>query len=760
MARKTIAESLKGSEGEEKRGKKSSAERKRLTIGSSKTVKIKIPKITKIFVKEEQPEEVDGVKRKITKAQKAAQKSKEVRQRKAQINADNANQNKDFLDDSYVAPIEELVTRKGILGLNLVSTADRRKQAAIDDVNIQNQGSKRYRVMEDGIKIKMKKVTKAKELKGGPKRLKSFITSDHSQYPVFQSQSIEFQHEMAEVIKQGIIRGFVTEDELFYVFPHPENNIDLLEDIFDLCEDSGAPISFEHNLDSLWNTDKESLHMDAEGDMVMQSIFKNPEEEEKVLGDISGQDLNDDSVQNYIRDISRFVLLSKDEEIELAKLIEQGDQAAKRKLNNANLRLVVHATKKYMGRNLAFLDLIQEGNIGLLRAVEKFDWRRGYKFSTYASYWIEQSIRRALADQSRSVRLPVHVEEKLNRFRKEKRAMTDLLGREPSDEEMAERIGVDLDTIFYFKRISQDTVSIDTIIGNSEDSDTQMIELIEDENTVQPLESASNQILRGHIMGIVDDILEPREKKVILLRFGLDGTGISHTLEEIGDVFKVTRERVRQIEEVALNKIRNHKDSFKLVDFLEGIHPELGNNNLPSENEENPLLIGERMPIERMVEMIYYQILKGKYSLIFLKGHVGTGKTTFVKDICSLLQTEEPATSPSYNILNHYRLMYNSQVAEKCNMGRVAHFDLQRLFENDTKVTDDASPRSWKEENDRTWVEEELIDLQSVVFVEWGDKVLKDKEFMTYLGRDYLIVEAKISKEGDHYFRVKGKDEE
>jgi RNA polymerase primary sigma factor len=753
MARKTIAESLKrGNNGDEKKNKKSSAERKRLTIGSSKTVKIKIPKITKIFIKEDLPDEIDGVKRKISKAQKAAQKSKEVRQRKAQLNADNA-QNKDFLDDGYVPPVEELVTRKGILGLNLISTADRRKQAAIDDSNIQNQGSKRYRVMEDGIKIKMKKVTKAKELKGGPKRLKSFISSDHSQYPVFQSQPIEFQAALAETIKQGIIRGFVTEDELFYCFPFPENNIDLLEDIFDLCEDSGAPISFEHSLESLWNMEHETMQMDSEGDMVMQSIFKSPEESEKVLGDVSGSDLNDDSVQNYIRDISRFTLLSKDEEIELAKLIEQGDQAAKRKLNNANLRLVVHATKKYMGRNLAFLDLIQEGNIGLLRAVEKFDWRRGYKFSTYASYWIEQSIRRALADQSRSVRLPVHVEEKLNRFRKEKRAMTDMLGREPSDEEMAERIGVDLDTIFYFKRISQDTVSIDTIIGNSEDSDTQMIELIEDENTVQPLESASNQILRGHIMGIVDDILEPREKKVILLRFGLDGTGISHTLEEIGDVFKVTRERVRQIEEVALNKIRNHKDSFKLVDFLEGIHPELGNQNGPTENEENPLMIGERMPIERMVEMIYYQILKGKFSLIFLKGHVGTGKTTFVKNICALLQTEEDATSPSYNILNHYRLMYNSQVAEKCNMSRVAHFDLQRLFDND-----EGAGKTWK--NDKEWVEEEMIDLQSVVFVEWGDKVLKDKEFMTYLGRDYLIVEAKISKEGDHYFRVKGKDEE
>jgi RNA polymerase primary sigma factor len=196
--------------------------------------------------------------------------------------------------------------------------------------------------------------------------------------------------------------------------------------------------------------------------------------------------------------------------------------------------------------------------------------------------------------------LPVHVEEKLNRFRKEKRIMTDELGREPTDEELAERIQVDLDAVFYFKRISQDTVSIDTIIGNSEDSDTQMVELIKDDNTPQPVDTASNQILRGHIMKIVEDILEPREKKVILLRFGLDGTGIAHTLEEIGEVFKVTRERVRQIEEVALNKIRDHKESFKLVDFLEGMHPELTSSQEQKPIEENPLLLGERMNLNNM----------------------------------------------------------------------------------------------------------------------------------------------------------------
>ena len=754
MPRKTIAQSLlNNAETEERKGKKSSAERKRLTIGSSRAVKVKLPKITKIFSRKDENETQEQKDVKIKVAAKKAKDIKETRERNDPSIA-TGGKNKDFLDDDYAnakaAKGNELVTRKGVLGLNMVSTADRRRKDALNDDTIENRGSKRYRIMDDGVKVKMKKVTKARDIKGGVKKLKKFIESDTSQYPIFQSQPLEFQQLLVDTIKQGIIRGFVTEDELFFCFPKIEDNIDLLEDIFDLCEDSGAPISFDYNLETLWNSIDENKANIYESKNLLDEIVA----EDKILGgELTGGDLSDDAVQNYIRDISRFPLLSKDDEVELAKLIEQGDQAAKRKLNNANLRLVVHATKKYMGRNLAFLDLIQEGNIGLLRAVEKFDWRRGYKFSTYASYWIEQSIRRALADQSRSVRLPVHVEEKLNRFRKEKRAMTDDLGREPTDDEMAERINVDLDTIFYFKRISQDTVSIDTIIGNSEDSDTQMVELIEDENTAQPVDTASNQILRGHIMNIVDDILEPREKKVILLRFGLDGTGIAHTLEEIGEVFKVTRERVRQIEEVALNKIRNHKESFKLVDFLEGMHPELSSQPEPKEVDQNPLVVGERMDLDHMAEMIYHQVLRKEFSLFFLKGYMGTGKTTLVQKICKKLQTVEEPTSPSYNIMQNYDLQPESQVSQKCGLEQVAHFDLQRIFE-----PVEGDNHSWKKDSD--WIGEELVNLQHVVFVEWSDKLLKDKGFVSFLGRSYLVIEAKIDKAGGHYYRVKGKDEE
>jgi tRNA threonylcarbamoyl adenosine modification protein YjeE len=385
-----------------------------------------------------------------------------------------------------------------------------------------------------------------------------------------------------------------------------------------------------------------------------------------------------------------------------------------------------------------------------LRAVEKFDWRRGYKFSTYASYWIEQSIRRALADQSRSVRLPVHVEEKLNKFRKEKRSMTDELGREPTDEELAERIQVDLDTVFYFKRISQDTVSIDTIIGNSEDSDTQMVELIEDETTLQPMDTASNQILRSHIMGIINDILEPREKKVILLRFGLDGSGIAHTLEEIGEVFKVTRERVRQIEEVALNKVRNHQDSYKLVDFLEGMHPELINKQ-DKVNPDDPfaLQVGKRMPIEQMVDMLFARIIANDFSLFFLKGQVGGGKTTLVQKIAKKVQVMDEVNSPSYSIMNSYQIKSDSPVLSGSNFDNIVHFDLQRVFEE---------KQSWK--TDKDWIEEELTNLHNIVFVEWSDKLLKDKEFVSFLGRKFLIVEAKIDKTGEHYFRIKDSGDE
>lgn len=713
MPKKTIAETL-GYKGDssQKGPKKSSADRKRLTIGSAKTTKARTPKITKLFRNEKAP------------APKPIPK-------KADSETTNTNKK------------SELVTRKGILGLNLISTADINREAALKDEMIEQRGSRRYRVSEDGVKIKMKKITKKRTTKTQGKTLKKFIETEASAYAEFYKQNPAFQQKVVETIKQGVTRGFITEDELLYLIPNPEHNVQLVEDILDLAEDSGAPVTFDSTLDNLWASLENDEEMKKRENELAQKLSGT------LAGDVAGEELKDDAVQNYIRDISRYPLLTKDEEVELAKRIEQGDQSAKIALCNANLRLIVHSAKKYMGRNLAFLDLIQEGNMGLLRAVEKFDWRRGYKFSTYASYWIDQSIRRALADQSRPIRLPVHVEEKLNKYKKERRALVDALGREPSDEEMADKLGlykddgtIDVDTIYYFKRISQDTVSIDTMVGHSEDSDTQMVETIEDDRTTLPIDVASNRVLRSYIMDIIDECLEPREKKVILLRFGLDGTSVAHTLEEIGEVFHVTRERVRQIEEVALNKIRQHTDSFKLVDFLEGIQPQTFAPSSFKKDEVNieDIPINKKIPLDQTVDILYHQIITNNVSLFFLRGDMGSGKTTLVQEICRKIETTEPATSPTFALVQVYELSQSSPARGQSNFETVTHMDLHRL-----KTLD----------SDLDMIEEKLIDTSSVVFVEWPEKLLKKQTLIQFLGRKFLIIDTKIGKKGDHYFRIK-----
>lgn len=714
MSRKTIAEVLKDKKAEveeKKRGKKSSANRKRLTIGSAKQSKSRLPKITKVFTKKKE-EVPEGVTEELVR-----NRTNERRDKKKDRN--------------------ELVTRKGILGLNLISTSDVNRETAIANDKIEQKGDKRYLITDHGVKIKMKKVTKKRENKNKSKRLKKFIEHDDSLYPAFQAQEISFQKQVATVIEQAAVRGFLAENELLHLLPHPEQSLELLEDIINLAEDSGAPLMFDSTIDDLWSAlESEEENKKREAEMIGKMT-------DKLAGDIRGEELNDDTIQNYIRDVSRYPVLTKDEEIELAKRIEKGDQAAKRELTYANLKLVVHNAKKYMGRNLTFLDLIQEGNIGLFRAVEKFDWRKGYKFSTYASYWIDQSIRRALADQSRPVRLPVHVEEKLNRYKKEKRLIIEELGREPTPEELAEKLGVDLDTIYYFKRISQDTVSIDTMIGFSEDSDTQMVETIEDDQTPMPIDAASNQILRSHLMKIVEDCLEPREKKVIMLRFGLDGTNVTHTLEEIGEVFKVTRERVRQIEEVALNKIRQHTDSFKLIDFLEGVKPQAFSSSDYKKNAQVPeeIPINKKVYLDQLVEILVAQILSKDYSLFFLRGKMGSGKTTMVQEICKQIDTTEEATSPTFTTAQHYSLASHSPAKQTGDFEAVTHIDLHRL-----KSINDS---------DAGWIEEELTNINHIVFVEWPEKLLKRTGFMQFLGRKYLIIEAKIGKKGDHYFRIK-----
>jgi len=717
MSRKTIADIIQTNNSPVSKipgTKRSSANRKRLTIGSAKLTKPKVPKITKIFSND-----------------------KETTKNQQTTSAKNQSATSNVVRRPEKKEKNELVTRKGIIGLGLVSTAEINREIALNDEKIEQRGEKRYLVTEHGVKIKMKKITKKRENKTKNKKLKKFIEHDHSLYPEFLKQSLDFQRQVASIIEQAVVRGFITENELLHILPHPEENVELLEDIINLSEDSGAPLMFDSTIEDLWSFLEEDTKQ-KELEMINKFV-------DKLAGDIRGEELNDDTIQNYIRDVSKYPVLTKEEEVELAKRIEKGDQAAKRELTYSNLKLVVHTAKKYLGRNLSFLDLIQEGNIGLFRAVEKFDWRKGYKFSTYASYWIDQSIRRALADQSRPVRLPSHVDEKLNRYKKEKRAMIEELGREPTPEELAERLNVDINVIYYLRRISQETVSIDTMVGYSEDSDTQMVETIEDEQTVKPIDSASNQILRENLMKIIDECLEPREKKVIMLRFGLDGTKVTHTLEEIGEVFKVTRERVRQIEEAALNKIRQHKDSYKLIDFLQGLKPQAFSSLTYKKNVQiyTTLPLNKKLTLEQLVEILVGQILTKGYSLFFLKGKMGSGKTTLVQKVCEQINTTEPATSPTYNTIQVYPLTNQSPARQAGHFEGVTHIDLHRI----KQLSD----------NDLVWLEEELTKTEQIVFVEWPDKLLKKTSFLQFLGRRYLIIEAKVGKKQDHYFRLKEK---
>lgn len=273
----------------------------------------------------------------------------------------------------------------------------------------------------------------------------------------------------------------------------------------------------------------------------------------------------DDPVRMYLKEIGKVDLLTMDEEIELAKRIEAGDESAKAELAEANLRLVVSIAKRYINRGMPFLDLIQEGNLGLMRAVEKFEYQKGFKFSTYATWWIRQAITRAIADQARTIRIPVHMVETINRLLRVERSLVQELGREPTPEEVAKEMNIDVERVREIQKIAQEPVSLETPIGEEEDS--HLGDFIPDEDIPSPQESATNTMLREELFSTLS-LLTEREQKVIRLRFGLDD-GKVRTLEEVGKVFDVTRERIRQIEAKALRKLRHPKRSEKLKDFLE-----------------------------------------------------------------------------------------------------------------------------------------------------------------------------------------------
>ena len=290
------------------------------------------------------------------------------------------------------------------------------------------------------------------------------------------------------------------------------------------------------------------------------------DERDKELFEQALRDIGlDDPVKMYLKDIGKVPLLSADEEIDLARRMSEGDEAAKKRLSEANLRLVVSIAKRYVGRGMLFLDLIQEGNLGLMKAVEKFDYQKGFKFSTYATWWIRQAITRAIADQARTIRIPVHMVETINRLTRASRVLLQQLGREPTPSEIAKELNMPEDRVREIQKIAQDPVSLETPIGEEEDSP--LGDFIEDDRATTPSDSVAFTMLKEQLLGVLDT-LTPREEKVLRLRYGIDD-GKPRTLEEVGKEFNVTRERIRQIEAKALRKLRHPSRSKKLKDFLD-----------------------------------------------------------------------------------------------------------------------------------------------------------------------------------------------
>lgn len=319
-------------------------------------------------------------------------------------------------------------------------------------------------------------------------------------------------------------------------------------------------INFDSYADELLKDDSLFLNDDEDNDDLSETADLR---DDLLISDADGININD-PVRMYLKEIGKVNLLSAQDEVELAKRIEAGDVEARRELTNANLRLVVSIAKRYVGKGMAFLDLIQEGNLGLLKAVEKFDYTKGYKFSTYATWWIRQAITRAIADQARTIRIPVHMVETINKIMRTSRVLVQDLGRDPTTAEIAEKLNMSEEKVTEILKIAQDPVSLETPIG--EEDDSHLGDFIPDEDALAPEDMASYMLLREQLLEVLDTLTE-RESRVLKLRFGLED-GRPHTLEEVGDIFKVTRERIRQIEAKALRKLRHPTRSKKLKDYI------------------------------------------------------------------------------------------------------------------------------------------------------------------------------------------------
>ncbi|KKR69799.1 MAG: RNA polymerase sigma factor [Parcubacteria group bacterium GW2011_GWF1_40_6] len=389
---------------------------------------------------------------------------------------------------------------------------------------------------------KVKKAKVKKNIKKQKKAVKKIIKKDGVKKMSSLEKKAEVLNHLAEgIIEKGRKRGFITYDEILKTFPDIENNILFLDELYEKFATASIDVLEGGNL----------LNLDI---------------------DLNDKDLNKgsmhDSIQMYLKEIGQYPLIHASDEKVLAKRIEHGDLEAKNLLARANLRLVVSIAKKYVGRsaNLTLLDLIQEGNLGLFKAVEKFDWTKGYKFSTYATWWIRQSITRALADQSRTIRIPVHMVETISKYKQTHRRLSQDLGREPLAEEIATEMGVPVEKIHVIENISQETVSLEQPVGDDDDKST-LENFIPDDKILRPDQESSRRILSDQIREVLNE-LNPKERRILEMRYGLLD-GIQHTLERVGEEFGVTRERIRQIEAKVHEKLRQHDKISRLKNYFD-----------------------------------------------------------------------------------------------------------------------------------------------------------------------------------------------
>ena len=358
-----------------------------------------------------------------------------------------------------------------------------------------------------------------------------------------------FRKPVEELVKKGKEQGFLAQEEILEVFPDAESRVNELDDFY------GRLLT--ENVDVFESVTPEEIDSD-------EKEKEKLEREIEILSKLGGVE-STDPVRQYLREIGRVPLLSAEDEIELAKRYEKAEKKAKDKLTESNLRLVVSIAKKYIGRGLSLLDLIQEGNQGLIRAVEKYDWRKGFKFSTYATWWIRQAITRAIADQARTIRIPVHMVETINKLYRTSRRLMQELGREPTPEEIGDELDLDAERVREIFKIAQEVTSLETPVGD--DQESFLGDFIPDESQLSPVDQASKQLLKDHLDEVLST-LSDREARVLKLRFGLEGNK-QMTLEEVGKVFGVTRERIRQIEAKALRKLKHPSRRKKLQDYLD-----------------------------------------------------------------------------------------------------------------------------------------------------------------------------------------------